>query len=71
MIKNQTLYIVDGNAPLQTLSAIPSTFGEVATHTISSLPQSAGVHFVADNYIEDSIKSCERLRTGSPEDNAH
>ena len=69
--KNNTVYIVDGNALLQTLSAIPSTFGEVATLTFSSLPQSACVHFVTDTYIEDSIKNCERLRRGSSEDNAY
>ena len=50
--KNNTVYIVDGNALIQALTAIPSTFGEIATHTFSSLPQSACVHFVTDTYIE-------------------
>ena len=68
--KNNTVYIVDGNALIQALTAIPSTFGEIATHTFSSLPQSACVHFVTDTYIEDSIKNCERLRRGSSADNA-
>ena len=68
--KNNTVYIVDGNALIQALIAIPSTFGEIATHTFSSLPQSACVHFVTDTYIEDYIKNCERLRRGSSAYNA-
>ncbi|GFS13310.1 hypothetical protein ElyMa_004881400 [Elysia marginata] len=70
IIRN-TVYIVYGNALMQSLSTIPNTFGEIAESAFSPLPHTACVHFVTGTYKEDSIKNCERLRRGSSAENAY
>ena len=64
-----TTHIVDGNALLQALSGILSTFGEVVAHVFAPLPQSVCVHFFTDRNKDDSIKRIERQRGRSSEDN--
>ena len=59
------VHIIDGNALLQSLTALPQTFGELALKVFDSLPRSQVVHFVTDSYSEVSIKSTERIRRGS------
>ena len=44
------------------MSQIPETFGEVAQKIFNSLPKVKRLHFITDNYQDDSIKSIERRR---------
>ena len=53
-------YIIDGNAVFHSLNKVPETFGEVAKTVFASLPQVSKVHFLTDNYKNDSIKSIRR-----------
>ena len=59
------IHIIDGNALLQYLTALPHTLGELALKGFDSLPRAQVVHFVTDSYSEVSIKSTERIRWGS------
>ena len=59
------IYVIDGNALFHSLNKIPETFGEVARTVFNSLPGVSKVHFLTDNYKEDSIKSTERIRRGN------
>ena len=59
------IYVIDGNALFHRLNKIPETFGELARKVFNSLPQLSKVHFLTDNYKEDSIKSIERIRRGN------
>lgn len=52
---------------LQALVALPQTFGELAEKVMKILPSGPEVHFVADTYKVDSIKSTERSRRGEGE----
>ena len=55
------IYVIDGNALFHSLNKIPETFGELARTVFNSLSQVhvSKVHFLTDNYEEDSIKSIE------------
>ena len=59
------IYVIDSNAFFHSLNKIPETFGELARTVFNSLPQMSKVHFLADNYKEDSVKSIERIRRGN------
>ena len=52
---------------LQALVALPQTFGELAEKVMKIFPSGPEVHFVADTYKVDSIKSTERSRRGEGE----
>ena len=58
-------YIVDGNALLQAMVSLPSTFGELAEYVFQELPRGQRVDFVTDSYHSRSIKGLERSRRGS------
>ena len=58
-------YIVDGNALLQAMVSLPSTFGELAEYVFQQLPRAQRVDFVTDSYHPRSIKGLERSRRGS------
>ena len=58
-------YIVDGNALLQAMVSLPSTFGELAEYVFQQLPRAQRVDFVTDSYHPLSIKGLERSRRGS------
>ena len=64
-----SIYIVDGNAVLQAMVALPETFGDLALKLFNTLPKSTDVHFVTDRYLHNSIKSTERSRRGDSEAN--
>ena len=66
---NESTSVVDGNALIHSLTEIPTTYGELAERIFSCLPKTSSVHFVTDTYKLDSIKSAERLRRGSSEEN--
>ena len=59
--------IVDGMVLLQSLTALPSTFAELADKVLRCLPASTRVDFVTDTYRSDSIKMMERIRRGQSE----
>ncbi|KAL8571804.1 hypothetical protein ACOMHN_053962 [Nucella lapillus] len=59
--------IVDGMVLLHSLTALPSTFAELADKVLRCLPASTRVDFVADTYHPDSIKMMERIRRGQSE----
>ena len=61
-VKEDTVYICDGNALLQAMTAIPDTFEEVAERVFTLLPKTQRVDFVTDSYYEHSIKAFERRR---------
>ena len=56
--------IVDGNALIRLMTALPETFGEFAKMLFCALPKCGVVHFVTDTYHNDSIKGVERNRRG-------
>ena len=58
-------YIIDGNAVLQAMVSLPSTFGELAECVFDQLPRAHRVNFVTDFYHPCSIKGVERSRRGS------
>ena len=58
-------YIIDGNAVLQAMVSLPSTFGELAECVFDQLPRAQRVDFVTDCYHPCSIKGVERFRRGS------
>ena len=58
-------YIIDGNAVLQAMVSLPSTFGELAECVFDQLPRAQRVDFVTDSYHPCSIKGVERSRRGS------
>ncbi|KAL8619062.1 hypothetical protein ACOMHN_020760 [Nucella lapillus] len=59
--------IVDGMVLLHSLTALPSTFAELADKVLRCLPASTRVDFVADTYHPDSIKMMKRIRRGQSE----
>jgi len=61
------VHIVDGNtlALLQSIVRLPETFEGLAMCIFSSLPAVQIMHFVTDNYVENSIKDTERVRRGT------
>ena len=50
------VYIVDGNAMIQAMVNVPTTFGEVSQSLFQSLSRAKRVDFVIDSYVSDSIK---------------
>ena len=60
----ESIYVYDGNAILQALTAIPGTFEDVAERVFAPLPKTKRVDFVTDCYREQSIVSFERYRRG-------
>lgn len=61
---DKCIYIMDGNALIQSCINIPDTFGELALQIFNSLPKAPEIHFVTDCYKPHSIKSFERTRRG-------
>ena len=58
-------YVVDGNALLHALSALPQTFGELSKKLFSVLPKVKRVDITTDTYKDNSIKSAEGRRRGT------
>ena len=63
-VQEDTVYIYDGHALLQAMTAIPDTFEEVAERVFTLLPKTQRVDFVTDSYYEHSIKAFERRCRG-------
>jgi hypothetical protein len=57
-------YIFDGNALLQALSCLPSTYEDFAEKVFEILPNCELGDFVRETYKAESIKSAERSRRG-------
>lgn len=56
--------IVEGMGFLQSPTALPLTFAELANKVLCSPPAFKRVDFVADTYQPNSIKMMERIRRG-------
>ena len=63
----EVLFIEDGNAHFHTLKDVPSTFKQISLKLLEQIGQKQNVIFSTDMYVEDSIKSQERLRRGCSE----
>ena len=63
--RQNSSYIIDGNAPIQAQAGIPATFGELADAIFDQLPKTERVDFVTDRYIPRSFKENERLLRGT------
>ena len=61
----ETLFIEDGNAHFHTLKDLPPTFKDICLKLLDQLSCKPDVVFSTDMYVQDSIKSQERLRRGS------
>ena len=59
--------VIDGNAFLQSLVALPGCFSELAQKVFTMLPNSVRIDFVTDTYPDQSIKACERMHRGTSE----
>jgi len=59
------MYIIDGNAHIQSMTHLPATFEELAHAVFCTLPKASVVHFVTDTYWDNSIKQLERSQRGS------
>jgi hypothetical protein len=59
-----SVYVIDGNAVLQSCTQLPENFEDLAMQIFSSLPKCETVHFVTDTYKTNSIKQLERDRRG-------
>lgn len=59
------VYVIDGNAVIQSCVGLPDTFGELALHIFRMLPKTAELHFVTDTYHDNSIKLFERSTRGN------
>ena len=57
--RQNSSYIIDGNALIQAQAGIPATFGELADVIFDQLPKTERVDFVTDRYIPCSIKENE------------
>ena len=64
-LREDSVYICDGNALLQALTGIPETFEDVTEKVLNVLPRTNRVDFVTDSYHPNSINSFERYRRGS------
>ena len=62
---SDAVHIIDGSAILQSLTATPDTFEELADFFFNQLPKAKCVDFVTDTYIQHSVKSYERTRRGT------
>jgi hypothetical protein len=62
---SENIYVINGNALLQSLVRLPEMFGQLALTVFNSLSRAKIVHFVTDSYYGDSIKEFERSRRGS------
>ena len=56
------VYVVDRNALLHALTALPQTLGELSDKLFSILPNVKRVDFVTDTYKDNSVKSAETRR---------
>ena len=63
-VQEETVYIYDGNALLQAVTAIPDTFEEVFERVFTLLPKTQRVDFVTDCYYDHSIKAFKRRHRG-------
>ena len=61
----RSVFVVDGNALIRSLTRLPDTFGEFAHVVFQALPKCSTVHFVTDSYYPQSIKTLERQRRGT------
>lgn len=59
---SDAVHIIDGNAILQSLTAVPDTFDELAESFFNQLLKAKCVDFITDTYKQQSIKSYERTR---------
>ena len=62
---SNAVHVIDRNAILQSFTAIPGTFEELAESVFNQLPMAERVDFVTDTYKQLSIKSYERSRRGT------
>ena len=63
--RQNSSYIVDGNAFIQAHAGIPAAFGEMADATFDQLPKPDRVDFVTNRYISCSFEENERLLRGT------
>ena len=63
-VREEKVYIYNGNALLQAMREIPDTFKEVAERVFNLLPKNHTMDFVTDSYHENSIITFERRRRG-------
>jgi len=59
------MYIIDGNAHIQSMTYLPAIFEELAYAVFCTPPKASVVNFVIDTYQDNSIKQLERSRRGS------
>ena len=59
-----SVYVIDGNALIRSLTHLPETFGEFALQVFQAMPICQTIHFVTDTYKQHSIKGLERSRRG-------
>jgi len=62
--KDECIFVIDGNALLQSCVHLPETFEDLAAQIFGYLPKCQETHFVTDSYKPQSIKSFERNRRG-------
>ena len=65
--RQNSSYIIDGNALIQAQAGILATFGELVDAVFDQLPKTKQVDFVTNRYIPCSIKENEILLWGTSE----
>ena len=63
--RQNSSYIINGNAVIQAQAGIPRPFGELGDAIFDQLPKTEHVDFITDRYIPCSIKENERLSRGT------
>ena len=63
--RQNSSYIINGNALIQVQAGIPAAFGELADAIFDQLPKPGRVDFVTDRYIPCSFEENERLLRGT------
>ena len=63
--QQKSVFVVDGNALIRSITRLLDTFGEFVDVLFKALPKCGTVHFVTDSYYPQSIKTLERERRGS------
>lgn len=61
------LVVEDGNALFHCMREVPSNFKQIAEKLFNMMPKKVDVIFSTDMYLEDSVKSMERVRRGCGE----
>lgn len=56
------VHVIDGNTIMQSLTAVPDTFEELAESVFNQFPKAKRVYFITDTYKQKSMKSYERTR---------